>query len=269
MRRSRGRLKEPFGKAGLTVAICALILGMVGGAYAAGGLTKSQEKQVTKIAKKYAGKPGAAGPAGPQGSPGPAGAKGDAGPKGDPGNAGESVTISSASVAECEEGGAKFSNGTGTKHACNGSPWTAGGTLPEGATETGVWGASSSTSPVVEGAFNGVTAPISFGIPLEAPANYKIAAIPTHEERENGEFPAAPAGCTGNAAEPGAEEGNLCIFPIELVNTEEIIPIHAEVGGELFGFEGGAGKEGVLLVAQPESTSEPVTVNGSWAVTGP
>ena len=48
-------IREPFGKAGLTVAILALVLAMVGGAYASGALTGKQKKEVKKIAKKYAG----------------------------------------------------------------------------------------------------------------------------------------------------------------------------------------------------------------------
>ena len=70
------RMHDKLGTAGLVVAIVALVFAMVGGAYAAGGLTKQQEKQVTKIAKKYAGKPGAQGPQGPQGPAGLVGAKG-------------------------------------------------------------------------------------------------------------------------------------------------------------------------------------------------
>src|SRR3954453_22689625 len=57
--------KEPFGKAGLTVAILALVLAMVGGAWAAVGLNGKQKKEVRKIAKTFAGKPGVAGQQGP------------------------------------------------------------------------------------------------------------------------------------------------------------------------------------------------------------
>jgi hypothetical protein len=112
----RKKLTEPFGKAGLTVAVLALVLAMVGGAYAAGGLTKAQEKQVTKIAKKYAGKPGAAGATGPAGPGGAPGGPGPAGKAGGPGPEGP-----------------------------EGSPWTAGGTLPSGRTLKGEWNADSVT----------------------------------------------------------------------------------------------------------------------------
>jgi hypothetical protein len=81
----RLRKREPFGKAGLTVAVIALVFALVGGAWAAAGLSSKQEKEVTKIAKKYAGKQG---PAGPAGTAGPAGPKGDTGAKGDKGDQG-------------------------------------------------------------------------------------------------------------------------------------------------------------------------------------
>jgi hypothetical protein len=126
------QLKEPFGKAGLTVAILALVLALVGGAYAAGGLTKSQEKQVTKIAKKYAGKPGAAGPAGPQGPAGAAGANGKDGAagaagkdgtNGQPGTNGKSVTVAAATGIHCPEVGGVIVEVAGSndpKDVCNG-----------------------------------------------------------------------------------------------------------------------------------------------------
>lgn len=106
------RIHSKLGTAGLVVAIVALVVALTGAAYAAGGLTKQQEKQVTKIAKKYAGKKGAAGPAGPQG---PAGAKGDTGAKGNTGSPGAP--------------------------GAPGSPWPAGGTLPIGESEYGNWSA--------------------------------------------------------------------------------------------------------------------------------
>ena len=107
------RIHNKLGTAGLVVAVVALVAAVAGTAFAAGGLTKKQEKQVVKIAKKYAGKQG------PKGVPGPAGAqgpKGDPGPKGDTGSKGE----------------------TGSQ----GPEGPAGPTeteLPQGKTITGVW----------------------------------------------------------------------------------------------------------------------------------
>jgi hypothetical protein len=76
LRNSIPARREPFGKAGLIVACCALLLACTGAAFAAGRLTGPQRKEVAKIAKKFAGKAGqvgAAGPQGPAGSQGPAG----------------------------------------------------------------------------------------------------------------------------------------------------------------------------------------------------
>jgi hypothetical protein len=76
-------LREPFGKAGLIVACCALVLACTGAAFAAGRLTGPQKKEVgkiaAKVAKKDAGKQGPAGKTGPAGPAGPAGAAGPAG----------------------------------------------------------------------------------------------------------------------------------------------------------------------------------------------
>jgi hypothetical protein len=169
----RKKLTEPFGKAGLTVAILALVVAMAGGAYAAGGLTKAQEKQVTKIAKKYAGKPGApgaTGPAGAAGGPGAAGKTGGLGPEGPEGPEGK-----------------------------EGAPWTAGGTLPSGRTLKGVWNADQTTvSPFTE-----LHTAVSFALPL--------AAEPTQHFIKVNEAP--PAGCDGGEVlKPTAKPGNLCVY---------------------------------------------------------
>jgi collagen triple helix repeat protein len=158
-------LKEPFGKAGLTVAVLALVLAMVGGAYAAGGLTNSQEKQVTKIAKKYAGKPGAAGA---QGTPGAPGAPGKEGPQGKQGEAGKDGT--------------------------NGTDGTTGftETLPEGKTETGTWAFK-------EG---GITA-ISFSIPLENGLTSTKTHFVTTTQATNHEVTECPGSLSAPIAEQG------------------------------------------------------------------
>ena len=80
------RIHDKLGTAGLVIAVVALVAALAGTAFAAGGLTKKQEKQVVKIAKKYAGKPGAKGDPGAPGAQGP---KGDPGPKGEPGPKGD------------------------------------------------------------------------------------------------------------------------------------------------------------------------------------
>lgn len=164
------KLHERLGTAGLAVAIVALVAALAGTAVAAsGGLSGKQKKEVEKIAKKYAGKNGAAGPAGPAGSAGAAGAAGKDGKNGTNGTNGQSVTVNSYTGPECAESpgeeGAEFTNGSGTGFACNGkegSPWTAGGTLPSNKTETGSW----STLGVLVGGPAATSVPISFNIPL-------------------------------------------------------------------------------------------------------
>lgn len=124
-------IREPFGTAGLVVACVALIAALGGTAFAAAKLNSTQKKEVEKIAKKYAGKPGATGAAGANGTNGTNGAPGAAGAAG---KNGEGVTVASASVGECANGGTKFSNASGSGKACNGAPGAPGaaGESPEG-----------------------------------------------------------------------------------------------------------------------------------------
>jgi hypothetical protein len=172
-------IREPFGTAGLIIAVVALVAALGGSAIAAkGALTGKQKKEVAKIAKKEAkkyakaGAEGKQGPAGPAGAPGPAGAagkdggagpagekgatgatgpqgaKGDKGDPGEPGEPGESPVGTSftgertVGLVTCNEGGVEYESGGEGNLVCNGeegSPWTASGTLPVGANETGTW----------------------------------------------------------------------------------------------------------------------------------
>jgi Collagen triple helix repeat (20 copies) len=143
-------LKEPFGKAGLTVAILALVLAMVGGAYAASALTGKQKKEVEKIAKKYAGKPGAPGANGVNGSNGAPGAKGEAGApgaNGTNGTNGQSVAVTSeAPGVNCIEGGNKLVSVSGTSYVCNGEEGANGTNGTNGANATFEYLFNSATS---------------------------------------------------------------------------------------------------------------------------
>ncbi len=172
--RAGRRLREPFGKAGLTVAVIALTMAMVGGAYAAGKLTSKQKKEVEKIAKKFqgTGPAGAQGPAGAKGDSGAAGAKGDtgsAGTPGTPGAPGTSVKTKTFAGAKgsCAEGGIEVESASPTVNVCNGKNGTTGftETLPSGKTETGAWGVPGGIKGSPE--FNVVSIP--FAIPLAAP----------------------------------------------------------------------------------------------------
>jgi hypothetical protein len=243
------RLKEPFGKAGLTVGVIALVMGLIGGAYAAGGLTKSQEKQVKKIAKKYAGKPGAAGAAGPAG---PAGANGTNGVNGAPGKNGESVTITPE--GECT----KFSNVSGTGEACNGQTGFTE-TLPSEKTERGTWSASFTATATGQV----MSAPISFNIPLTeaSEANFIGEEEGEGEVKENTAL--IPSHCTGTQSSPEAVPGNLCVFARRFGNAALFGPKFADPESNNAGV---AGKGGTVLLVN-STASGLVTAYGDWAVT--
>lgn len=288
MRRFLPKRREPFGKAGLTVATVALVMALIGGAYAAGGLTKSQEKQVTKIAKKYAGKPGATGAAGTNGTNGKDGAAGAAG------TAGTSVTVSeseSAIEGHCNGttsgglGGSKFVAGTTKTYACNGkegSPWTAGGTLPKGASESGTWAVSGTPVNYFNGSFHGLLAPISFGIALPAPLNNEVNCDqpgepvcvahligPEEGEGEPKEATAIQEGeCTGTFMEPGAGEGHFCIFvTVGLAVPQNLKEVTISKTFNLLEPNGsGASVHGSVLFVKAPDTN-PMLVSGTWAVT--
>jgi hypothetical protein len=244
------RIHQKLGTAGFIISIVALVAALGGGAYAAsGGLTAKQKKEVTKIAKQYAGKPGAQGPQGPVGPQGTAGADGSAGAKGATGPAGSQGTAGSTGATGPE--------------GPEGSPWTAGGTLPAEATETGIWG-TGPTSPAGAKSFQ-----ISFPIPLAVPPTSVVKVPPTKESE-----PGCPGRGGGTLSEgykpttPEADPGFLCIY----VMTEESASV-----GNPFVFEYSAGFEewvstvgasttGTLLSA---SCSAQCQVGGTWAVTGP
>ena len=123
------------------------------------------------------------------------------------GKKGKSVTSAELDPgnAHCPEGGSEF-EATSVTYACNGSPWTAGGVLPKGATETGTW--AYGPLPVlaeVGGEKSGSEwVAMPFAVPLkEAPA------VHFFEEGEGG-----TEECPGSAGEPEAAEGNLCVYTL-------------------------------------------------------
>ena len=209
------KLREPFGTAGLVVAIIALIAALGGGAYAAThylGATASKSKGLTKaqvlaLIKANAG----TGPAGPQG---PAGSPGTNGKDGENGKPGASVTGTNFSGNQhgCTEGGVEFSTPAGTTDACNGEQGETGftETLPKGKTETGVFASRLAPQESAEEFDRGTAS--SFNIPLsEAPEH--VAYV------EAGE--ATPTGCLGSASSPGAKPGYLCLFVTLSFGNEE------------------------------------------------
>jgi hypothetical protein len=270
------RIHQRLGTAGFIISIIALVAALGGVSYAAsGGLTGKQKKEVEKIAKTYAGKPGAPGATGPAGSPGVAGAAGAKGDKGDAGtngtngtngNNGKSVEVGTATTAECKEGGATVQvagEAATKKHICNGSPWTAGGTLPSGKSETGTWDATLTSTEEYKPA---ALASISFSIPLEANGE---AFVFTEGEVEEEEFGAS--GCTGEFNLPVAPPGVLCVFTTsESSNGHVSGPLFARTASgrpEVFG-PTGAVLYGFTLTGTAEHPAN-MAYTGTWAVTAP
>jgi Collagen triple helix repeat (20 copies) len=249
------KIQERFGTAGLVVAIIALVAALAGTAIAAGGkLTAKQKKEVTKIAKKYAGKPG---PAGPAGSAGANGAKGDTGAQG----------------AQGPQGPQGAPGAQGPK-GDEGSPWTVGGKLPENATLTGAFTTPTTldvagqryTGMLEEG--KGYATAISFVIPLASDPTF----IPVPPSGAN--YGTAP-GCPGVVNEtPQADSGNFCVY-LKSVDIGFPLPaatLSVSEPGPRVKTEVGVSPAGVnLWVDCPSPTGGPVPFcagAGVWAVTG-
>lgn len=267
------RLRKHFTYANVALTV-ALVLAMSGGAYAAGKYLITSTKQINpKVLKQLIGKTGATGAAGATGavgaagSQGPAGLAGIPGAQGVPGVKGENgaegkpgTSVTSKTVAEgskdCSAGGTEFKAGTTTTYACNGSPWVAGGTLPSGKSEYGVWGTSYTAT---SGGQDGM-ASISFTIPLgETPEAYEIGI---NEEYAGGKNEAAAikeGKCSGTVGQPEAAPGVLCIFSRYERNLSGnpgntvVVPL--------------ALTQGALITTNSEEEGE-VRAAGTWAVTG-
>jgi len=230
------------------VAILALVFAMTGGAYAAKRYLISSTSQlsprVLKELEAMAGKAGAPGAPGPQGPAGSAGTQGPAGPKGEPGAPG--------TPGKPGKAGKEGREGKEGEAGAEGSPWTAGGTLPSGASETGTW----SLSPAGE-----LFIPISFTIPLKA-------SLPK-EKIEIFEGGTPPPGCKGSTVENGfvtslkAEPGFLCVYLRFGAGTGALVPFDSE---KELGTEG-AGKDGLVLYSG--SVPSGTIAYGTWAVTAP
>ncbi|MFZ1153611.1 MAG: hypothetical protein WAN93_01765 [Solirubrobacteraceae bacterium] len=223
----------------------ALVFAMSGGAFAAGKYLITSTKQISpKVLKSLKGADGKNGASGATGAASPAGAVGAVGPQGPTGPSG-------ATGAKGETGAAGAAGKEG-KAGKEGSPWTLGGTLPSGKTETGIWAfdelreAGSHVVPVA-----------SFAIPLAAP----LSGSHAHFINEKGleidleEEEVESAECKGTAAAPAAEPGNLCIYTSTLAG--------ATAGSTSIGNVPKAGAMMVVFVPGPGGAKG----SGSWAVT--
>ncbi len=253
------------------IASLALVFAMTGGAYAAKKYLITSTKQISpSVLKALTGKAGAAGAAGAQGAQGPAGPGGPQGPQGAAGNRGangangESVSASEVKTGEAacgKLGGAKFTVGGNEELACNGKSGkegTFGGqTLPQGKTLRGVFALSGYGE---EGFPNPKTGRAETGVSFALPLNE--GTVP-HFIKEN-ESP--PHGCTGNSGEPGAEEGNLCVFASGEANAS---PIPSSPGAEpiAFGSPPTAGGDIGFEVKAFSAAQGVISVEGTWAVT--
>jgi hypothetical protein len=237
LRRFRNRLGS--NSPGITVAVIAMLLALTGGAFAAasGKLSSTQKKEVTKIAKQYAGKAGATGAIGATGATGPQGAKGDPGAKGEKGPKGDQGL-------------------PGPEGVCS----TSNCVLPPNVTETGAW-AFSGTAADTEG----INAPISFSIPLfESLSALQVHFGEPEESPEGGVF--SPSGACPAAFpgwEPKAEPGQLCVYVdpnTGLINTsiENIYKFSTLAKGV-------TNSGGIVRLAPPTGVT---SGGGTFAVTG-
>jgi hypothetical protein len=276
-------LRTRFGIPGV-ISVMALVFAMFGGAYAASNSSGGGKATASAKAKK-----GPRGPKGPKGDTGAAGPQGPAGAKGDTGAAGsngtsgtngQSVTGVAATTGECPAGGVKYTSASGANTVCNGKNGTNGQTgftetLPEGKTETGVWGTGLVTPTGAYGL------PISFTIPLvEAPEAIIVQASenskPGCPGRGGGPLP--PTG-EFKPTIPSADPGKLCIYvnyPGEIGEEAQIartISSHYEEGQWLPDGPRGTSPVGALLEIEcptaPPNAYEHCAAMGTWAVTGP
>jgi hypothetical protein len=259
------------------IAGLALVFAMTGGAYAAKKYLITSTKQISPSVLKslqgkagVAGAPGAAGVQGAQGPAGPGGPAGSGGAKGETG-------------AEGKEGKEGKQGTTGPKGAA-GNPWTAGGTLPGKATETGAW----SFGYVPLGTQTSVyRVPISFAIPLSAglsgagcetvepnPQPHVAETCQVHfinkagkEVIKAGEEVVSTV-CTGFVSSPTAVPGNLCVYTADLegvgITGREVFSDSIKSAGES-NEEAGTASAGAYI--RFDEAGEGSQGWGTWAVT--
>jgi hypothetical protein len=268
----RKKLKEPFGKAGLTVAICALVFAMFGGAYAASnssnGHAVASKAKTGKRGPK--GATGPAGPVGPAGLQGPAGANGKDGANGSngapgsPGADGKSVALKNEAPANCTEGGFTYEvEGSGEENeVCNGEAGVIhpGETLPSEATETGSWVVGPFANVENYPGKNGqVKTTLSFPIPVANERTPHLILSNGNELNASFQEIEHPDACPGTVAAPSAEPGNLCVY----VETSNILAPSNNFEGTLIINPATAFGNPATASGNPETGSEGVSEAGT------
>ncbi|MGN6371909.1 MAG: hypothetical protein ACTHM1_02825 [Solirubrobacteraceae bacterium] len=227
------------------VATVALVFAMSGGALAANRYLITSTKQISpKVLHSLKGARGKQGPAGPSGPAGPAGPVGPAGLAGAKGATG----APGAQGPQGEPGPPGKDGTTGFTE-----------TLPSKKTETGAWAATSSGAGIL-------LAPISFSIPLQA----GLEATQVHFVDTVASGSHSIPQCPGNAQEPVAEPGNLCVYEQQSSFSAPKVEIFPPGGVPPFpAFKGkeGAGTSGAVVFIL--SSEEGNYIWGSWAVTAP
>ena len=268
------RNRFTFANVALTLA---LVFAMSGGALAASKYLITSSKQIKPSVlaslKGKAGANGAQGAAGAQGPAGPAGAKGEngaAGANGSAGTDGASVASTPLGVGNehCKEGGNEYVSASGPSYACNGkagkegkegSPWTAGGTLPPEKTETGSWAVGNVIHSQGRHWFIALSFPIMLKEPLEATHVHFIEE--SGNEFGTGKPPTECGTPAGTSTEPKASPGNLCVY--EAVDNSMFFEKITRLTGSQ---EAGASTTGALINMVFEEEVEGFAW-GAWAVT--
>ncbi len=273
------RIQNRLGTAGLIVSVCAVVLAIGGTALAASAaLSGKQKKEVEKIAKKYAGKPGAPGAAGANGTNG---TNGKDGTNGAPGSDGASVTgtVISPGNAECasKAGGVKYTLGAASTPVCNGKAGTfSTEALPPGQTLSGIWGLEIAPIEKEEELKGGEIGLETISYPIRVnPAPTKLIWVKAAGNQalvvnpENGAFvelieeaDEVQAVCPGNAANPQAVAGNVCMYTA----FEESATFDNGFFGHPHRATSPDPTSGVVFPFV-NTEGEPGLISGSWAVT--
>jgi Collagen triple helix repeat (20 copies) len=251
------KLREPFGTAGLVVAIVALAFALGGGAWALNPSTGSDKKaksgkQTTPLAakKRLRGPRGPAGPPGPEGPEGPPGVNGKDGVNGKPGVNGTNglpgksvLSGEEPAGANCPQSGYWFEiQGSGNKqYVCSGGGGAGGGGTELGPGESlyGFWDFQvSDTNEFV----------FSITFPLQVRPGPTFHFIPADAS--------PPPECPGEEAEPKAKPGHFCVYTRVVINAAASPT--PQGGPAIVGWRGRW---------EVSDSSKPAFGSGTWAVT--